>query len=113
MLCRLDDGAVEREFPAEQRIAGVTLARGDVWYTVDDPGLIVLADPETGKEVGRYDFAGTPTGLGWDGGPRRYGRYESDCLHLRHSRCRPFAARDATLKVTIDPLTRWNGLITP
>ena len=66
-LCRLRDGGIEREFAAQPHIAGVTLGLGDVWYPVDDPGLVVRADPETGSEVDRYDFAGTPTGLGWDG----------------------------------------------
>jgi peptide/nickel transport system substrate-binding protein len=67
MLRRLDDGEVERRFDAEPRIAGVTLARGSVWYTVDTPGLIVRVDPGTGGEIDRYEFTGTPTGLGWDG----------------------------------------------
>jgi streptogramin lyase len=67
MLCRLGDGTVERRFDAEPRIAGVTLARGDVWYTVDTPGLIVRVDPNTGNERARYEFQGTPTGIGWDG----------------------------------------------
>jgi outer membrane protein assembly factor BamB len=59
-------GAIVSRIPlVSETVCGV---EGRVWYTVDDPGLIVRVDPDTGKEVGRYDFAGTPTGLGWDGG---------------------------------------------
>jgi outer membrane protein assembly factor BamB len=67
MLCRLEDGAVERRFAAEPRIAGVTLAAGALWYTVDTPGLIVRVDPTTGGEIARHLFDGTPTGIGTDG----------------------------------------------
>ena len=79
-LCRLSDGAIEREFAAEPRIAGVTGLFGDLWYAVDEPGLIVRVAPDTGSEAGRYRIDGSPTGLSSDGHRLWYADFSSKQL---------------------------------
>jgi outer membrane protein assembly factor BamB len=66
-LRSLADGALLRTHRADPRIAGVTVARGLVWYAVDERSLLVAVDRDTGEERQRHRVEGTPTGLTFDG----------------------------------------------
>jgi outer membrane protein assembly factor BamB len=66
-LRALADGSLLRSFRADEGIVAVAVARGVVWYALDDQGLLVAVDRETGEELERHRVEGTPAGLTFDG----------------------------------------------
>lgn len=63
---RLRDGEIEVTLAVEPRIAGVTLAADELWYTEYQQQLLIRATGADGQRV-RYRLAAHPTGLTWDG----------------------------------------------